>query len=926
MPPFLKGKIMDTLNFTNIEIRNGNEYRMLINNKIYEKTMFFYPVFKKSVEILGEICSCKMEKDSEQFALYYPNNIIMYCAERGGGKSSAMISFAAALKKLKDDAKEGGRDFNELWGDVSSQYNFTVLDVVDPTTIFEKEIFMRIILSKMFSELKDLWKNQDKNVGNENCNISVRNNILEKFRKCYALVDTIYQHSGEFDRNDDLEELSDLGDSTNLKKEFKELVNCFLEQSNGKSEKSYLVIQIDDADLNTKMAYQIIEDIRKYCIIPNVIVLMAVNMKQMHQIIEQHFVHDFEALFKVSHNADDPITLDDTKDMAARYINKLMPSTHQIHLPKIADFIRNNHSTLKLSYMKKVKGEEEDLLSYCDDGTTDPVIDYQDRLIRLIYKKTGVRLVKTDNYIHNFLPQNMRELSHFLSYFCAMPDLDKRLGFAELFAILSQNCRIDGITTEQAEKELKKRKTNIDAFEQYLVKFWSDINLSRKNDNIISDLSDTVETLKISSALKKCENWIGKKAELSGSGDIPCVSYYSYSNLMDMLSEISKNAMEYTDFDEVYRMVYAVRLLFTIMLHKESLMCVSTKNFERLYRVVNGELWTCYNLPGVKPIGRFKVNYNILKMLNPTIVPNLEKGSNIEDCDVLTECCYLRSQNSSLRIDLRDPEILNALNDIEKRNSQDFIIYDTGVSLFNILTDEKYYCEKMSENDRERLNAIFDLLMNWDVRHCVEKSLNVLSNNNSIEWRKNYLDKIEDTLVNIGLFHGERGKLSGDQLKNDVPICLSNREVAIQTVTREINYMKENISSIPSDIQSYSPNSVAQILAVKNKMLIEIDNSFSKIEPLSAISKTIIKISEKIKVLKQAFNNFDFNPDINKLIDANDLNEKFADEVKKKVEDNAYGLVMVINGWKQFLNTTIAVSDILKEINYAFDREEQNGR
>lgn len=885
--------------------------------------MFFYPVFKKSVEILREICLCEIEKGNEQFALYYPNNIIMYCAERGGGKSSAMISFAAALKNLKKDAKDGGSDFKDLWGEIPDKYSFTVLDVVDPTTIFEKEIFMRIILSKMFSEIRTLWKDQDNKVGNENCNISERNNILGKFRRCYALVDTIYQHSGEFDRNDDLEELADLGDSTNLKKEFKELVNCFLEQSNGKSENSYLVIQVDDADLNTKMAYQIIEDIRKYCIIPNVIVLMAVNMKQMHQIIEQHFVNDFEALLKVSHNADDPITLDDTKDMAARYINKLMPSTHQIHLPKIADFIRNNHSTLKLSYRKKIKDEDKDLLSYCDDGTADPVIDYQDRLIRLIYKKTGVRLVKTDNYIHNFLPQNMRELSHFLSYFCAMPDLDERLGFAELFAILGQNCQIDGITTEQAEKEHKKRKTNIDAFEQYLVKFWSDINLSRKNDNMMSDLSETVETIRVNSAIKK---WKGENAVLSDSGDIPCVSYYSYANLMDILSEISKNAMNDADPDEVYRAVYAFRLLFTIMLHKESLMCVSTKNFERLYRVVNGELWTCYNLPGVKPIGRFMVNYKILKILKPTIVPSLEKGSNTDDSDALTECCYIRSQNSNFRIDLRDPEILKSLNDIEKSKSQDFIIYDTGVSLLNILTNKKYYYEKMSENDRERINAIFDLLMNWDVRHCVEKSIKVLCNSNSIEWRKNYFDKIEDTLVNIGLFHRECGKLGGDQLKNDLPICLSNREVAIQTVTREINYMKDNIPSIPSDIKSYSPNSVAKILTFKNKMLSEIDNSFSKIDPLSAISKTIKKISEKIKSLRLEFNTFDVKPDITELLEDNDFNEKLADEVKKNVEDNAYNLVVAINGWKQFLNATNLVSDILKEINYAFDNVEHKVR
>lgn len=905
---------MDTINFTNIEIRNGNEYRMLINNKIYDKSMFFYPVYKKSAEILEEICSCKIEKDSGQFALYYPNNIIMYCAERGGGKSSAMISFAAALKNLKPGDKDGGEDFSDFWGDIYSQYKFTVLDVIDPTTIFEKEIFMRIILSKMFSELRTLWKDQDKKAENENYNISERNNILEKFRRCYALVDTIYQNSGEFDRNDDLEELSDLGDSTNLKKEFMELVDSFLRQFNGKSDKSYLVIQIDDADLNTKMAYQIIEDIRKYCIIPNVIVLMAVNMKQMHQIIEQHFIHDFETLLKVSHNADDPITLDDTKDMAARYINKLMPSTHQIHLPKIADFIRNNHSTLKLSYMKKIKDEDKDLLSYCDDGTIDSIIDYQARLIRLIYKKTGVRLVKTDNYLHNFLPQNMRELSHFLSYFCALPDLDNRIGFAELFSILARNCRIDGITTEQAEKELKKRKTNIDAFEQYLVKFWSDINLSRKNDNMISDLAETVETIRVNSAIKKCENWKGENALLSDSDDITCVSYNSYANLMDILSQISKNAINDLDPDEVYRVVYALRLLFTILLHKESLMCVSAKNFERLYRVVNGELWSCYNLPGDYQMGRFRVNYHLLKKLKPTIVHSATNGSNTDDSAALTVCCYLRSQNSNYIINMKDPEILRTLNDIETGNSQDIIIYDILVSLFNILIIENNYSD--NANYRARANTIYNLLMNWDVQHYVEKSIKDFDYIGPIEWRKAYLDNAKDALASLNLFHGEQDSLYVSTVDEIIrAICLSNKIVAKRTVMQAIKHMKDKIPSIPSDTQLLTKENIADILEYKNMQLIKLKGYFNELELLVAISKSIKSLSEKIESLIQTFKEIDIKVD-----NTTNLSEsEIIDKVKEEIGKDFGKFVLAIDDWKEFISNPDLLSDICSEIDCAFN-------
>lgn len=913
---------MGIMNYTNIEIRYGNEYRMLINNKIYDKSMFFYPVFKKSAEIIREICSYDRDYCREQFALYYPNNIIMYCAERGGGKSSAMISFAAALKHLDCPDKKNEDDFNEFWGDIPATYSFSVLDVIDPTTIFEKEIFMRIVLSKMFSELRNLWEQQDKESCANNCNNFDRNKILEKFRKCYGLVDMIYQHCGEFNGNDDLEELADLGDSTNLKKEFKDLVDCFLCQFDGKHKKSFLVIQIDDADLNAKMAYQIIEDIRKYCIIPNVIVLMAVNMEQMHQIIEQHFVCDFENLLKVSHNADDPITLDDTKDMAVRYINKLMPSTHQIHLPKIADFLRNSSSTLKLAYVKKIDGKEKDLLSYTDGEAEDSTIDYQERLIRLVYKKTGVMLVKTKNFIHNFLPQNMRELSHFLSYFCAMPDLDSRIGFAELFSILSQNAQIDNITLEQAEKEFEKRKNNLEALEQYLVKFWADINLLRKNNKITSALANTVETIRINSAIKICDKWKGLTASLSDNDDVPPISYNSYANLMDKLTQIAKNAMSSDDFAETYRMVYALQLLFTIFLHKEALLCIRRKSFERLYKIVNGELWTYYTSNEDKLIGRFKVDYRILTKLNP------KKGYDVAGTNTLSDCCYLRSQNSNFRIDFHNPKIVNALKKIESGNSDDIIIYDVGVSLFNILTNTQYYSGGSKE--LARLNKIYDFLMNWDVRHYVEKILdNKLSSasensNNLPELQKNYCDWIDNAFGATDLSYcnsAKRNDIIKLSEKDVLPICLSNRELAKKITGQAIQEM--NGMAILRDFnEKVHTDNAAEILQFKERLQMQLSSYFEKIKPLESISSTVKTLSEKIALIEHAFDIADFKIDNTEVIAGDEIKFKAAELAKELIENNTNKLVLAIKVFKEFIDKPELEGNILSEIDNAFDGKE----
>ena len=107
------------VNVINLEIQQGHEYHVFIDKKIYDKSKFFYPVYKKSADITKEICSHPKAESNDNFAKYYPNNIIMFCAERGGGKSSAMISFAHALKYIDNQVnKSEQNDFNDMWGDI----------------------------------------------------------------------------------------------------------------------------------------------------------------------------------------------------------------------------------------------------------------------------------------------------------------------------------------------------------------------------------------------------------------------------------------------------------------------------------------------------------------------------------------------------------------------------------------------------------------------------------------------------------------------------------------------------------------------------------------------------------------------------------------------------------------------------------------
>lgn len=80
-----------------------------------------------------------------------------------------------------------------------------------------------------------------------------------------------------------------MGESTHLKKNLYELVNYFLklEAKGEEISKTKLLVAIDDLDLCSDNVYKMAEQIRKYLIIPNVIIIMAIKVPQLENCIRE---------------------------------------------------------------------------------------------------------------------------------------------------------------------------------------------------------------------------------------------------------------------------------------------------------------------------------------------------------------------------------------------------------------------------------------------------------------------------------------------------------------------------------------------------------------------------------------------------------------------------------------------------------------
>ena len=85
----------------------------------------------------------------------------------------------------------------------------------------------------------------------------------------------------EFDGESNIENLSRMGESTALKRELKFLIKTYLEFMVSKNGTKKLLIAIDDLDLCNANAYKMAEQIRKYLIIPDVVIIMALKIEQL---------------------------------------------------------------------------------------------------------------------------------------------------------------------------------------------------------------------------------------------------------------------------------------------------------------------------------------------------------------------------------------------------------------------------------------------------------------------------------------------------------------------------------------------------------------------------------------------------------------------------------------------------------------------
>lgn len=399
-----------------IIFRVGDENRVVVEqlkgNGIDES--IFSEQYHKALHVMDSYLSHRFDNGESSD---YNNNVFAFVGERGSGKTSCMTSVAKYLES---------NDISDFYPCLKSN-TFCCLQLIDPTFFCnDKESIVGHILSQLLKDFKDT---REKKKINGSLNSLLEQEIVEKFQEVSSNIDCLRQ-----DKNmtpDDMEYLNQLSSAVRLRDNIRELVQKLLLYRGNQN--AIYVIPIDDIDMNKEGVTRIVEDIRKYLSNENLLVLVAVHLDQLVLIEKQEYYSQYKTL--LDRNQILPSRID---EMTEKFMDKFLPHAHRIIMPEGSSYL--------CAPMEIIDGE----CKY-------PYVSVRQGVCEMIFAKTRYLFYNSNDTASRIIPQNLRNLRHFIGFLYNMSDYNVK--------------RNVGHTTDASGLYNKS------LFKKYLFSIWCEENL-----------------------------------------------------------------------------------------------------------------------------------------------------------------------------------------------------------------------------------------------------------------------------------------------------------------------------------------------------------------------------------------------------------------------------------------------------------------
>ncbi len=336
-----------------------NNYEEYIEDVKDFNNSIFKDVYNSLYKVLNEILTETQNKRG---------NIITILGNRGSGKSSLLLSFVNSLvsNKYKTfmETVIGEDKSKEVYDDVQ----FSVMDSLDASMLDSSEDVFDILLSRM---LRNVDEYLEKDTAEERRNRKFQYDILQEFDKIYEIHQMIKKKKNRTNESDlmsgysSLSLLRSLPDSLEMNDKFKKLVDNYLEivLRNGcewRDQKNYLVVPIDDLDMNGENGFESLEQLYRYVAVKNVIIVVAVKYEQIMHLAEKNG-------YKLYSDSRDRRDINETEyinNYAKEYLAKLLPIQNRVYMPDMVIHqqeirekwhVQENGKTIRESIFCKIK-------------------------------------------------------------------------------------------------------------------------------------------------------------------------------------------------------------------------------------------------------------------------------------------------------------------------------------------------------------------------------------------------------------------------------------------------------------------------------------------------------------------------------------------------------------------------------------------
>ena len=481
----------------------GDENGVVIEKGKYD-TSIFRNQYAQALKLINELASRK-DKDHDASR----PNIIAFCGNRGEGKTSCMMT-------VQEIAQKADVEMIKTLTEEEPSINFKKIEflkMIEPAFFDKEHNILELVVGQLFQNFKECEQNRKREGRIDETKQREVLGLFNKVKKCATLLET-----GQTNLYDSIEELDELAASMTLRECMDKLLTSYLDYS----ENEVLAIVIDDMDYNWHEAYDMTKLMSKYLSVKKCFIMVSVSIKQLVEVTKTSFVNDLQ-------HQDDSISFD---NIAAKYINKLIPLHYRVEMPRILDLCNR-----KLEIARYDALENEEPLKF---------ESVKQAVVQLIFEKTRYLYYNNVLNVSLIVPDDLRSLRHLLGLLLSMKDYDKN---------------------SEDEKVKNRNLENKRLFQSYLYNTWSQ-QLRKEDQAFVQKLTyndqSTVNKMVVQYLKKKVDEETAKTSyykEILSSGN------YAYNisigDVFYVLNYIERNAVD----RESKLLVFFLKSFYSIMMY-----------------------------------------------------------------------------------------------------------------------------------------------------------------------------------------------------------------------------------------------------------------------------------------------------------------------------------------------------------------------